>query len=302
MKIYETRDIRNVGIVGHGHSGKTSVVAGLLYAAGATSRLTRTDEGNTVTDYDEEEIQRKLTISTALAAIEWKKTKINILDTPGFNMFVNDARATLIAADAAIFIIDAISGVEPHTEKMWGIAEEFQLPRAIVINKLDRDRASFDRALESIRTRFGRAAVPIQLPLGTDKDFRGVIDLIRMKAYLYTSDGEGTSREAAIPAEYAHAAKQAHEELVEQVAEGKDELLEEFFEKGTLPEEHIVAGLDEEMREMRVYPIVCMSGPHNIGSDMLLNLIAEAFPSPLDRPAVKLALNGALVGRKYCAG
>ena len=119
MKIYETKDIRNVGIVGHGHSGKTSVVAGLLYAAGATSRLTRVDEGNTVTDYDEEEIQRKLTISTALAAIEWKKTKINILDTPGFNMFVNDARATLIAADAAIVVIDAISGVEAHTEKMW---------------------------------------------------------------------------------------------------------------------------------------------------------------------------------------
>src|SRR6202167_4088371 len=299
MKIYETRDIRNVGIVGHGHSGKTSVVAGLLYAAGATSRLTRADEGNTVTDYDEEEIQRKLTISTVLAAIEWKKAKINILDTPGFNMFVNDARATLLAADAAIVVIAAISGVEPHTEKMWGIAEELELPRAIVINKLDRDRASFERALESIHARFGRAAVAIQLPLGSDKDFKGVIDLIRMKAYLYTPDGDGKSREAEIPAEYAEAAKLAHEELVELVAEGKDELLEEFFEKGTLPEEHIVAGLDEEMREMRVFPIVCMSGPHNIGSDMLLNLIAEAFPSPLDRPPVKLNLNGADITRKY---
>ena len=299
MKIYETKDIRNVGIVGHGHCGKTSVVAGLLYAAGATSRLTRVDEGNTVTDYDEEEIQRKLTISTALAAIEWKKTKINILDTPGFNMFVNDARATLVAADAAIVVIDAISGVEPHTEKMWGIAEELGLPRAIVINKLDRDRASFDRALESIHARFGRAAVAIQLPLGSDKDFKGVIDLIRMKAYLYTPDGDGKSREAEIPAEYAEAAKLAHEELVELVAEGKDDLMEEFFEKGTLPEEHIVAGLDEEMREMRVFPIVCMSGPHNIGSDMLLNLIVEAFPSPLDRPPVKLTLNGKEIERKY---
>jgi elongation factor G len=143
VKIYETKDIRNVGIVGHGHCGKTSVVSGLLFAAGATSRLTRTDEGNIVTDYDEEEIQRKLTISTALAAIEWKKTKINILDTPGFNMFVNDARATLLAADAAIVVMDAISGVEPHIEKMWGIAEEFELPRAIVINKLDGDRETY---------------------------------------------------------------------------------------------------------------------------------------------------------------
>ncbi len=159
MKNYETKDIRNVGIVGHGHSGKTSVVAGLLYAAGATSRLTRVDEGNTVTDYDEEEIQRKLTISTAVAAIEWKKTKINILDTPGFNMFVNDARATLIAADAAIVVVDGTTGVEPLTEKMWTIAEEFELPRALVINKLDRDRASFERTMESIHGRFGRAAV-----------------------------------------------------------------------------------------------------------------------------------------------
>jgi elongation factor G len=299
VKTYDTKDIRNVGIVGHGHSGKTSVVAGLLYAAGATSRLTRVDEGNTVTDSDEEEIQRKLTISTSVAACEWKKAKINILDTPGFNMFVNDARATLIAADAAIVVIDAISGVEAHTEKMWEIAEEFQLPRAIVINKLDRDRSSFERALHSIHERFGRAAVPIQLPLGSDKDFRGVIDLIRMKAYLYTPDGDGKSREAEIPAEYAEAAKQAHEELVETVAEGKDDLMEEFFEKGTLPEEHIVSGLDEEMREMRVFPIVCMSGPHNIGSDMLLNLIEEAFPSPLDRPPVKLNLNGAAIERKY---
>ncbi len=299
MKNYETKDIRNVGIVGHGHSGKTSVVAGLLYAAGATNRLTRVDEGNTVTDYDEEEIQRKLTVSTSLAALEWKKTKINLLDTPGFNMFVNDARATLIAADAAIVVIDGTSGVEPHTEKMWAIAEEFELPRAIVINKLDRDRSSFERTMESIHGRFGRAAVPIQLPLGTEKDFRGVIDLIRMKAYLYTPDGDGKSREAEIPADYVEAAKLAHEELVELVAEGKDDLLEEFFEKGTLPEEHIVAGLDEEMREMRVFPIVCMSGPHNIGSDMLLNLIAEAFPSPLDRPPVKLALNGTGVERKY---
>ncbi len=168
-----------------------------------------------------------------------------------------------------------------------------------MINKLDRDRASFERTMESIHARFGRAAVPIQLPLGSEKDFRGVIDLIRMKAYLYTPDGDGKSREAEIPAEYAEAAKLAHEELVELVAEGKDDLMEEFFEKGTLPEEHIVAGLDEEMREWRVFPIVCMSGPHNIGSDMLLNLIAEAFPSPLDRPPVKLTLNGAAIERKY---
>jgi elongation factor G len=299
VKNYATKDIRNVGIVGHSHCGKTSVVAGLLFAAGATNRLTRVDEGNTVTDCDEEEIARKLTISSALAALEWKNTKINILDTPGFNLFVNDTRATLIAADAAIIVVDAMSGVEAQTEKMWGLADEYKLPRAIVINKLDRERASFERALESIHGRFGRAAVPIQLPLGSEKDFKGVIDLIRMKAFIYTPDGDGKSREVPIPAEYAEAAKHAHEELVELVAEGKDDLMEEFFEKGTLPEEHIIQGLDEEMREMRVFPVVCMSGPHNIGSDMLLDLIVEAFPSPADRPPVVLSLNGSEVQRKY---
>ncbi len=299
MKIYETKDIRNVGIAGHGHSGKTSVAAGLIYTAGASNRLARVDEGNTVTDFDEEEINRKLTISSSLAAIEWKKTKINLIDTPGFNMFVNDARATLIAADAALIVVDAISGVEPHTEKMWAIAEEFGLPRAIVVSKLDRDRASFDRALESIHARFGRAAVPVQIPLGTDKDFKGVIDLVKMKAYVYTPGGDGKAKETEIPADYAEAAKHAHEELVEQIAEGKDDLMEEFFEKGTLPEEHIVAGLVEETREMRVFPVVCMSGFQNIGSDLLLDLIATVFPSPADRPSVKLTLNGAAAERKY---
>jgi elongation factor G len=298
VKTYETKDIRNVGIVGHGHCGKTSVVAGLLYAAGGTSRLTRVDEGNTVTDCDEEEINRKLTISTSLAAVEWRKTKINLLDTPGFNMFLNDARSALIAADSAIVVVDAVAGVEAQTEKMWNTAEEFNLPRAIVINKLDRDRASFERTMESIHSRFGRNAVPIQLPLGNDKDFRGVIDLIRMKAYVYTIDGDGKGKEIEIPAQYAEAAKQAHEELVEIVAEGKDDLMEEFFEKGTLPEEHIIQGVDEEMREMRIFPVLCLSGLHDIGSDWLLELIVEAFPSPLDRPPARLTLNGKEIERK----
>lgn len=298
MKTYPTKDIRNVGIVGHGHSGKTSVAAGLLYAAGATNRLTRVDEGNTVTDHDEEEINRKLTISTAVASIEWKKTKINLLDTPGFNMLLNDARSALVAADAAIVVVDAVAGVEAQTEKMWHTAEEFQLPRAIVINKLDRDRSSFERTMESIHARFGRNAVPIQLPLGSEKDFRGVIDLVRMKAWVYTMDGDGKGKETEIPAEYAEEARRAHEELVEVVAEGKDDLMEEFFEKGTLPEDHIIAGIDEEMREMRIFPVLCMSGLHDIGSDWLLDLIVEAFPSPADRLPAKLSLQGKEIERK----
>ncbi len=304
MKTYETKDIRNVGIAGHGHCGKTSVVAGLLFAAGATNRLTRVDEGNTVTDYDDEEVQRKLTISSAIATAEWNKTKINLIDTPGFNMFSNDARATLVAADALLIVVDAVHGVEPQTEKMWAFAEEHGLPRAIVVTKLDRDRASFERTMESIHARFGHFAVPLHLPLGQDlpgnaKDFRGVIDLVRMKAWIFTPDGNGKAREEPIPAEYAEAAKLAHEQLVETVAEGDDDLMAEFFEKGTLPEEHIVSGIDEEMRGHRLFPVLCASGLHNIGSDLLLDLIAEAFPSPLDRPPVSLTLNGSPVSRPY---
>jgi len=297
VKPYETKDIRNVGIVGHGHCGKTSVVAGLLYAAGATTRLTRVDEGNTVTDFDEEEINRKLTISSSVAAIEWKKTKINFIDTPGFNMFVNDATSALIAADAAIVVVDAVSGVEAQTERMWKTAEEYNMPRAIVINKLDRDRASFERTMESIHERFGRNAVPIQLPLGRDKDFRGVIDLMRMKAFAYTMDGDGKGQEVPIPHDQMEAAKLAHEELIEIVAEGKDALMEEFFEKGTLPEEHVIEGVDEEMREMRIFPVLCMSGLHDIGSDRLLELIVEAFPTPDGRPPAKVMLNDAEIER-----
>ena len=292
MKVYETKDIRNVGIAGHGHCGKTSVVAGLLFASGATNRLTRVDEGNTITDYDEEEIQRKLTISTSVAAIEWKKTKINILDTPGFNLFTNDANATLIAADALIIVVDAVAGVQAQTEKMWAYADQRGLPRAIVINKLDRDRASFERTMESIRERFGRAAIPIHLPLGSEKDFTGVIYLVHMKAHVFVPDGDGKSTQQEIPAAYAEAAKKAHEELVELVAEGKDDLLAEFFETGTLPEEHIVSGLDEEMRKDLVFPVLCMSGLHDVGSDRLLDLIVEAFPSPVDRPPANVTLNG----------
>ena len=293
MKTYETRDIRNVGIVGHGHCGKTSLVAGLLYTAGVTSRLTKVDEGTTITDHDEEEIARKLTISTSIAAVEWNKTKINLLDTPGFNLFLNDARSALTACDSVLVVVDAVAGVEAQTERMWNFAEELELPRAIAISKLDRDRASFERTMESIHAKFGRKAVPVQLPMGgggigKDKEFTGIIDLIRMKAHIFQFDGNGKSKTVPIPAEYAEAAKLAHEELVEVVAEGKDELLAEFFDKGTLPVEHIISGLDEEMHEHNIYPVMCCSGLHNIGSELILDLIAEAFPAPQHRPPAHL--------------
>ncbi len=292
MKVYETSDIRNVGLVGHGHSGKTSLAAGLLFTSGATNRLTRVDEGNTVTDFDDEEIQRKITISTAVAAAEWNKKKINLIDTPGFNIFINDTKASLVAADAALVLVDGVAGVEVQTEKVWAFTEEFKLPRAIVINRLDRERSSFERALESVQQFFGRTAIPVHLPIGSEREFKGVVDLVRMKSYLYAQDGDGKGREGDIPAELSDAAQKAHEALIEMVAEGNDALMEEYFDKGTLPTEHILDGLRDAVRQMRIFPVMCASSLHNVASDLLLNFITDHFPGPADRGPWKGSLNG----------
>ncbi len=298
MKVYDSKEIRNVGVVGHGDSGKTSLTAGLLFTAGSTNRLLRVDEGNTITDFDDEEISRKITISTAIAMAEWKKNKFNILDTPGYNIFISDTRAALVAAEAALVLVDGVSGVEVQTEKVWGFAGDFKLPRAIIINKLDRERSDFQRALGSIQDFFGRAAIPVQIPIGSERDFTGVVDLIRMKAYTFTPDGDGKGQEGAIPDHLAEAAKAAHEALVEMVAEGNDALLEEFFAEGTLPVEHIVDGLRQAVRELRIFPVLCASALRNIGTGLIADLMAEYFPSPVDREPVAAIVNGAEATRK----
>jgi elongation factor G len=286
-----------VGIVGHGHCGKTSLASALIYTAGASSRLLRVDEGNTVTDFDEEEVQRKFTISSALAAIEWNGMKINLIDTPGYNIFLNDTRSALVAADGAIIVVDAGAGVEVQTEKVWNFASDYSQSRAFVVNRLDRERASFSRALDSIHARFGRTAVPIHIPIGSEKKFTGIVDLIRMKAYTYTPGGNGKGVEGPIPADCEEQAKTGHEELVEIIAEGNDQLMEEFFEKGTLPIEHMVDGLDAAVREGRIFPVLCASAFHNIGTDLLLTFMEEAFPAPDERKTVTGTVNGHPVQR-----
>ena len=293
MKSYTTQFLRNVGIVGHGDTGKTQLVSSLLYTAGMTPRLGKVSEGNTVTDWEEEEIARKISIQTGLAFAEWapnsvvqgqgEKTKINFLDTPGYSTFVNETKASLIAADAALVVVDAVAGVQVVTEKVWDYCTEYSQPRAIVINWMDRELASFERALESVQEGFGRAVVPVQLPIGAEKQFRGVVDLLSMKALVYTPDGDGRAKIEEIPADLASAAKDAHEKLVEMVAEGDDKLMEEFFEKGTLPLEDLKKGLRLAFRERRLFPVVLSSALHNIGSDAILNLIIDVFPDPPER-------------------
>ena len=291
MKTYATQSIRNVGIAGHGDTGKTQLVSSLLFTAGMTTRLGKVAEGTTVTDWDEEEIARKITIHTSFAYAEWappgqpEKIKINFLDTPGYSTFLNDTRAALVAADAVLIVVDAVAGAQVVTEKVWDYATEYDVPRAFAINWMDRELANYDRAMESITRVFGRNVVPLQLPIGAEKSFRGVVDLITMTAHVYTPDGDGKPKVEDIPADLADAAKTAHESLVEMVAEGDDALMEEFFEKGTLPVEDLKKGLREAFQAKRLYPVVLTSALHNIGTGTLLDLLADVFPDPSQRGA-----------------
>jgi elongation factor G len=292
MKSYSTAFLRNVGIVGHGDTGKTQLVSSLLFTAGMTQRLGKVTEGNTVTDWDEEEVARKISIQTGIAHAEWaapgqnEKTKINFLDTPGYSTFVNETRATMIAVDAVLVLVDALAGVQVVTEKVWDYCTEYEQPRGIVINWMDRELSNFDHALESVQQVFGRNVVPIQLPIGAEKNFRGVVDLISMKALMYTPDADGRGKIEEIPADLADAAKTAHETLVEMVAEGDDKLMEEFFEKSTLPVEDLVLGLRLAVQSRRIFPLMVSSALHNIGSDAILNTLVQVFPDPAARGKV----------------
>src|SRR6516165_8053969 len=234
MKVYDAASIRNVALVGHSGSGKTQLASALLAVSGMVNRFGKVDEGTTVTDFDEEEISRKHTLSASLAYVEWNRQKINLIDTPGIGNFLSDARAGLHVADAALVVVDAVAGVMVQTEKVWEAAAELALPRLVVLNRLDRERASLERALQSLRESCGRTVIPIQLPIGEEKNFKGVVDLITRKAYVYQTDESGKYAEAAVPADMSTAVESAREALIEMVAENDEQLMEKFFDAGTL--------------------------------------------------------------------
>ena len=288
MKVYDGSDIRNIGVVGHGDHGKTSLVAAALHTAGVTNRLTRVDEGNTVTDYDEEEINRKVSVSSSLAHVEWDGKKINLIDTPGYNMFINDAKAALIAADAALVVVDAVAGVEVQTEKTWEYAAGYGIPRFVFINKMARERANFQGVVDQLKDLFGSGATPVAIPMGSEQSFKGVIDLLAMKAYEYVVDGDGKGKEIEIPAEYADEAQAARETLLEAVAETDEELLNAYLEEMTLPDDKLHDGLRKGIIKGDLSPVLCGSGLHNVGVDLVLSFLAEYGPSPLDRGEVAI--------------
>jgi elongation factor G len=282
MKAYTSDLLRNVALVGHGDVGKTSLASCFLFDSGAINRFGKVDQGNTVTDFDEDEIERKITITSKLCFVEWNKAKINLLDTPGYGNFVADARAALRAVDAAMVLVCGVAGVEVQTEKVWKWADEFGLPRMIVVNKLDRERADFARVVESIQKVFGRAPVPVQIPIGVEKDYSGVVDLVSFKAYEYPKDESGKFKEVDIPANMKEEAKAQRQALVEMIAEQDDKLMEKYFEAGELTQEEVLSGLKKTILERKLVPIFCASALHNVGAQPILNAIVDLLPSPLE--------------------
>jgi elongation factor G len=297
MKVYDAASIRNVALVGHSGSGKTQLTSAILADAGMINRFGKVDEGTTVTDFDEEEIARKHTLSSSVAYAEWNKQKINLIDTPGMGNFFADSRAALNVADAAIVVVDAVGGVMVQTEKIWSAAEELSMPRLVVVNRLDRDRASLERTLTSLRELCNRTVIPIQLPIGEEHDFKGVVDLVTKKAFLFQGDESGKFTEGSVPAEMTGEVNSAREALIEMVAENDEHLMEKFFEAGTLTDDELVAGLRSATLGAKLFPLVCTSALRNVGVPQLLDAVLSYLPSPVDRPFKGIGADGAEVAR-----
>ncbi|HEU0264719.1 MAG TPA: elongation factor G, partial [Geobacterales bacterium] len=283
MGKYETAKLRNLGIVAHGGAGKTSLAEAMLFNSGMIDRLGRVDDGTSTMDFEPEEIKRKITISSAIDHCEWNGYSLHIVDTPGYGNFIADTRACLRALGGSVVILSAISGVKVQTEEVWQWTKEFEVPRIAFVNKMDRERANFFRAIDDMEKVLGARGVAVQLPLGSEENFSGVIDLVRMKAYTYGKDLSGVCVEGEIPPEYLAEAKRLRERLVETVAESYDALTEKFLEKGELTEAEIFDGLRVGTLRYTFTPVLCGSALKNIGVRHLLDYICFCLPSPLDR-------------------
>ena len=287
MKDYDADKIRNVAVIGHGSSGKTSLTSAFLFNAGVTTRLTKVENGNTVTDYDPDEIERNISINSAVCFLEWNGCRINLVDCPGYTNFLWDTRASLRAVDAGLILVCGVAGVEVGTEKVWEMLEEAKLPAVIVINKLDRENSNYSRTVEAIHQFFGRKAVPVQLPIGEEKNFTGVVDLVTKKAYIFEQNESGKFKEEEIPADIKEEAEKKIEELTEMVAENDEQLMEKYFEKGVLTPEELIEGLKKSMLSRQFFPIFIASALMNIGTQTILNGITNFLPSPLERGDVE---------------
>ncbi len=283
MQVESSDKIRNLAIAGHNDTGKTTLASALLYTGGVVNRLHRVEDGNTITDFDPEEIARTISIGLAPCFTPWKEHKINLVDCPGYGIFFVETRAAIRATDAVLLCVNAVSGVEVVTEKAWAFAGKAGSPVMLHLTKMDRERADFDAALAAMREHFDRAVAPIQLPIGKEMDFSGVVDLVSQKAFVFDKDGTGKGKEAPVPEELEERVAEARNELIEAVAESDDALLEKFFEEGTLSEDDLRTGLRRAVAGRKLFPVTAGSAAHGIGSSALLDSIVAAMPSPLDR-------------------
>ena len=285
MSKYEPNSLRNIAIVGHGATGKTSLCESLLFIAGKTDRPGRVDDGTSSMDFEPEEQKRRISISAATNFFEWEKHKITILDTPGDSNFSYDTKNCLRVADGTVVVIDAVGGVEFQTEKVWEYADEYRLPRVVFISRMDRERADFFTCMETIKSRLGKKATPVVLPIGREDKFQGVVDLITKKALIFDGTG-GTYKSADIPADMKDAAEKYRETMVEDIAESDEQLMDKYLDAGELSVDELRAGLKKGVMSSSILPVVCGSAVKNIGIAPLIDLVINALPSPLERGLV----------------
>ncbi|NLI81521.1 MAG: elongation factor G [Deltaproteobacteria bacterium] len=284
--------IRTLAIISHGGAGKTSLAEAMLFCAGVTTRLGKVDEGTSVMDYEPEEVKRKATISSAFNTLNWKKHQVNIIDTPGDFNFIAETKTSMQGADGVIILADAVDGIRVQTEKVWEFASEFGQPRMVFVSKMDRERADFEKTVETVQNNFGKQCVPLLIPIGSAENFRGVADILAGKAYVYEKGDSGEFEVRELPADLTERAARYREEIVERVAESDDELLEKYLESGELEPAEVKAGLRTAVRTGKLVPVACGSGVLNVGIQLLLDLVVECMPSPLDRGPLKGVLPG----------
>ncbi|HEX9737408.1 MAG TPA: elongation factor G [Thermoanaerobaculia bacterium] len=283
MQVDSSERIRNVTLAGHADTGKTTLASALLYTGGVVNRMNKVEDGNATTDFDSEEVARSYSIGLAPCFVPWRKHKVNVVDTPGSGIFGVESRAGVRATDAVILVINAAAGVQVTTEKIWTYAAEIGQPVLIHLNKLDREHTDLERSLPAIEKLCGRAAVPIQLPIGQDHGFDGVVDVVAGKAWRFTRDGDGKGEPCEVPGELAAAVEEARGKLVEAVAESDDALMEKFFEEGTLSADDLVAGLRKAILTRAIFPLTVGSSGHAVGTSTLLDAVVDYLPDPLAR-------------------
>jgi elongation factor G len=280
MKEYLPEQIRNIALIGHGGSGKTSFAEAACFCAGSTTRPGRTEEGNTVSDYHPDEVERQISINSALISNEWHGYKVNILDTPGYTDFTGEVKSSLKVSDTALVFLKAVEGAEVGTEIVWGYARDMRVPALFVVAKLDNENADFDKVVAQARDRFSHDIIPVQFPAAVGAGFEAIVDVVRMKLVTYARDGKGKPVESDIPADLKARADEMRERLIEQIAETDEKLLDAFFTNGTLSEDQIRNGLKAGIRKRKIYPVLCASGTLNVGVSLALDFCAEFAPGP----------------------